>query len=335
MTTERSDLPRHPIRVVARRTGLTPAVLRAWEKRYAVVVPSRTEGGQRLYSDDDVERLALLHRAVEEGRGISQVAAMPTEELQELVREDQVERRTPAPLEPMDGTSAGRVLEKAQREVTQMDQKELERTLTRAALAFSVPTVVDDIVVPLLTRIGTAWESGRMGPAHEHLATVVIRRFLEWMLGTIAVTDEAPVMLAGTPAGEKHELGALLSAVSGTAEGWRGVFMGPDLPAEELVLAARRLEAEVVTLSCVDQQTAQALLGEIMRIRELLPADVQLMVGGPLAVSNKAALSLEGVEFLHTFKELRERLGLRTGPGGRSVDHHLTVRMIRGDEVME
>jgi len=315
MNTERSDVPRHPIRVVARRTGLTLAVLRAWEKRYAVVVPSRTEGGQRLYSDDDVERLALLHRAVREGRAISQVASMSTDALQELVREDQVERRAVAPPEPLDGTSAARVLEKAQTAVIQMDPGELERVLTRAALAFSVPTVMDDIIVPLLTRIGKAWESGRVGPAHEHLATVVIRRFLEWMLGTIAVTDGAPVMVAGTPEGEKHELGALLSAVSGAAEGWKGVFMGPDLPAEEVVLAVRRLEAEVVTLSCVDHRTAQALPGEIERIRELPPEDVLLMLGGPVAVSDEAALAGEGVEILHTFKDLRERLSLAVNRG--------------------
>lgn len=315
MNTERSDLPRHPIRVVARRTGLTTAVLRAWEKRYAVVVPHRTEGGQRLYSDDDVERLTLLHRAVEEGRGISQVAGMPTEALQELVREDQVERRTVSAPEPLGGTSVARVLEKAQRAVARMDPVELERTLTRAALAYSVPTVVDDIVVPLLSTIGTAWQSGRMGPAHEHLATVVIRRFLEWMLGTIAVTDGAPVMVAGTPAGEKHELGALLSAVSGAAEGWRSVFLGPDLPAEEVVSAARRLEAEVVTLSCVDPQTERDLPSEIRRIREGLPSSAHLLLGGPLALSSQAELSGEAVEILGTFAELRERLRLEAGQG--------------------
>ncbi len=308
MDTERSDLPRHPIRVVARRTGLTPAVLRAWEKRYEVVVPSRTDGGQRLYSDEDVERLALLHRAVEEGRGISQVAAMPTEELQALVREDEVERRTLTPPEPLDGTSAARVLEMAQRAVTQMDPEELERILRRAALAFSVPTVVDDIIVPLLARIGTAWESGRVGPAHEHLGTVVIRRFLEWMLGTVDVGGGAPVMLSATPAGEKHELGALLSAVSGAAEGWKGIFLGPDLPAEEIVSAALRLEAEVVTLSCVDPRTAETLPSEIASIREQLPADVHLVVGGPLAVSSRVQLGGEGVEILATFEELREKL---------------------------
>jgi DNA-binding transcriptional MerR regulator/methylmalonyl-CoA mutase cobalamin-binding subunit len=303
-----SDQPRHPIRVVARRTGLTPAVLRAWEKRYEVVVPSRTDGGQRLYSDEDVERLALLHRAVEEGRGISQVAAMPTEELQALVREDEVERRTLTPPEPLDGASAARVLEMAQRAVTQMDPEELERVLRRAALAFSVPTVVDDIIVPLLARIGTAWESGRVGPAHEHLGTVVIRRFLEWMLGTVDVSRAAPVMVSATPAGEKHELGALLSAVSGAAEGWKGIFLGPDLPADELVSAAVRLEAEVLTLSCVDPRTAQALPSEIATVRERLPADVHLVIGGPLAVSNEALLKREGVEVLESFEELREKL---------------------------
>lgn len=309
MDTERSNSPRHPIRVVARRTGLSLAVLRAWEKRYAVVVPSRTKGGQRLYSDDDVERLALLNLAVKEGRAISQVAAMSTEALQELVREDQAERRTLASPEPLDGISAVRVLEGAQRAVTQMDPAELERTLTRAVLAFSVPTVVDDIVVPLLTRIGTAWESGRVGPAHEHLATVVIRRFLEWMLGTIPVAEGSPVMVAGTPAGEKHELGALLSAVTGAGEGWRSVFLGPDLPAEEVVSAALQFEAEVVTLSCVDSRTPEGLPAEISLIRQRLPANVHLMVGGPTAIANKAALSREGVEVLLTFKDLRKRLG--------------------------
>jgi methanogenic corrinoid protein MtbC1 len=240
---------------------------------------------------------------------------MRTEELRELVREDQVERRTPAPPEPLDGTSAGRVLEKAQRAATQMDPGELERILTRAALAFSVPTVLDDIVVPLLNRIGTAWESGRVGPAHEHVATVVIRRFLEWVLGIIEVSDGAPVMVAGTPAGEKHELGALLCALSGAAEGWRGVFLGPDLPSEEVASAALRLEAKVVTLSCVDPRTAQALPGELMRIRELLPTDVHLMVGGPLTVERDVAFFGEGVEIVRTLDELRERLRLGVSMG--------------------
>jgi DNA-binding transcriptional MerR regulator/methylmalonyl-CoA mutase cobalamin-binding subunit len=308
MNRQQSALPKHPIRVVSKRTGLTPEVLRAWEKRYSVVVPSRTEGGQRLYSDADVERLSLLHRAVEEGRSISQVAGLPTEALDELVREDEDGRRPTGLPQRLGANSTTRVLEEAQRAVTQMDFQELERILTRSALAFSVPTVVDGLIVPLLSRIGTAWESGRVGPAHEHLATVVIRRFLEWMLGTVDVGEGAPVLVAATPAGERHELGALLSAVSGAAEGWKGIFLGPDLPAAEVVSAALRLEAEVVTLSCVDPQTAQALPGEIAQIRERLPADVRLLVGGPLAESQEEVMRRVGVQVLHSFQELRENL---------------------------
>ena len=308
MRTERSDLPRHPIRVVAKRTGLTPAVLRAWEKRYTVVVPSRTEGGQRLYTDADVERLSLLHRAVEEGRGISQVAALPTEDLRELVREDEAERQSLGPLERLEGTSVAGVLEKAHRAVTQMDSEELGRVLHRAALAFSIPTVLDEVIVPLLSRIGTAWESGRVGPSHEHLGTVVIRRFLEWMLENAGVGERAPVMVAATPAGEKHELGALLAAVSGAAEGWKAIFLGPDLPAEEVVAAALRLEAEVVTLSCVDPRIAETLPGEILRIRERLPADVHLFLGGPLAEAKEGEVGGEGIQVLSTFQELRQAL---------------------------
>ena len=86
--TETSTEPRHPIKVVARRTGLTPDVLRVWEKRYSAVTPTRVSTGRRLYSDQDVERLLLLRRATLVGRRIGQVAALPTDELETLVDED-------------------------------------------------------------------------------------------------------------------------------------------------------------------------------------------------------------------------------------------------------
>lgn len=308
MNTEQNDRPRHPIRVVAKRTGLNPAVLRAWEKRYSVVDPFRTEGGQRLYSDDDVLRLSLLHRAVGEGRSISQVATLSTEELKNLVKEDEAERGRFGVPEPLEGPSAARVLERAKRAVDRMGPGELEKILTRGAMAFPIPTVIDDIVVPLLGMIGTAWSRGRLSPAHEHLATVEIRRFLEWVLGTVNIREGSPVMVSGTPAGERHELGAILSAVSGAAEGWDGVYLGPDLPAEEIALAALRLEAEVVALSCVDPRLSDTFPVEIQKIRQRLPADVQLVVGGPPISGNDEVMAIEGVEVLHDFQDLRAKL---------------------------
>jgi methylmalonyl-CoA mutase cobalamin-binding subunit len=140
------------------------------------------------------------------------------------------------------------------------------------------------------------------------LATVQVRRFLEWLLGTISHTVLAPVLLTATPAGERHELGALLSAVSGAAEGWRAVFLGPDLPAEEIALAALRLEARVVGISAVDPGTAEALPGQVRALRGRLPPGVQVFVGGTAAEMKNDALRGEGVEVLGSFGELRVRL---------------------------
>ena len=80
----------HPIRVVARRTGLTSHVIRVWEKRYGAVSPLRTPTNRRLYSDRDVERLQLLHRAILAGHSIGQIAQLPNERLRALVAADEM-----------------------------------------------------------------------------------------------------------------------------------------------------------------------------------------------------------------------------------------------------
>jgi DNA-binding transcriptional MerR regulator/methylmalonyl-CoA mutase cobalamin-binding subunit len=312
MNANKQEVPRHPIRVVAKRTGLTPAVLRAWEKRYGVVVPSRTDGGQRLYTDADVQRLSLLRKVVEEGRAISHVAHLSLEELGVLVREDAEERRTAQGPEPVVESGLEAVLARAYRAVSAMDPAGLERTLTRAALSFPLPVVADGLVSPLLDAIGTSWREGRLGPAHEHLSAVVIRRFLEWLLSTVDVGEDVPILLTGTPAGERHELGALLTAVSGAAEGWKCYFLGPDLPAEEIARAAVRLEAEVVGLSLVDEALAPTVAQEILDLRGRLPADVHLLLGGPLAIAKRELLEADGIEVLPDLASMRETLRARS-----------------------
>src|SRR5512141_668232 len=86
-TSTESQTPRYPVRLVALRTGLTPHVLRAWERRYGVVSPGRTEGGQRLYSELDIERLRLLRRLTDGGHAIRRIASLPLAELARLDEE--------------------------------------------------------------------------------------------------------------------------------------------------------------------------------------------------------------------------------------------------------
>jgi DNA-binding transcriptional MerR regulator len=311
MDTTKSSESRHPIRVVSKRTGLTPALLRAWEKRYEVVVPHRTEGGQRLYSDDDVHRLALLNKVVEEGRSISQVAALSREELEALVQEDRVERVTAPVPKALRGLSVGNLLEESDRAVAEMDAPHLERILTRGAMALPVSVLTDDVLMPLLARIGSNWEDGTLGAAQEHLASRVIRRVLEWLLATVAVEEDAPVLVTATPAGEPHEFGALLSAVAAAGEGWRGIFLGPDLPANEIAGAAIRLRAKAVALSLVNPDMVEGWEWEVGDLRDRLPPSVRLFVGGPENSVRVLEGSHQGIQGMRNFTELRGELRRR------------------------
>jgi methylmalonyl-CoA mutase cobalamin-binding subunit len=143
------------------------------------------------------------------------------------------------------------------------------------------------------------------------VSSVVIRRFLEWLLNTVDAGEGAPVLVAATPARERHELGALLSAVCAAAEGWKGVYLGPDLPASEIASAALRLGAQVVTLSLVNPGLTDSFPEEIMALRRALPLSVRLVVGGPSEIVAGVEERVEGAELMTALPELR--VSLRRG----------------------
>ncbi len=169
MTTD-FEVPRHPIGVAAERTGLTADVIRAWERRYGAVEPDRDESGQRLYSDADVERLRLLHRATEGGRSIGQVVDLPSEALAELVRGDETAR---AELRP-----AGVDLDYLFSLAVSLNGPALEASLRRAVLAQGLASFAETVAAPLLRRLGEGWHAGEVTPAQEHVASAAITRVL-------------------------------------------------------------------------------------------------------------------------------------------------------------
>lgn len=309
MNAQPESTPRHPIRVVTRRTGLSPSVLRAWERRYGAVEPGRSEGGQRLYSDADVKRLTLLVQATDAGRSIGQVAGLGSAELEALVQED----AAIAPPPPVAPARAGRrggedVVREGLTAVDEMDAVRLEKVLTRAAVVLEPEALVDQVIVPVLSQIGVRWRQGRLGPANEHLASGVIRKFLDWLIGAIEVPGDAPVLLCTTPKGQRHELGALLSGVVGAGVGWRAVFLGPDLPADEIAKAAHRMGARAVALSALHPLEDPRLPREFAALATLLLPDTPLLAGGPAVLMIRDDVEAAGGEVLSSMNDLRTRL---------------------------
>jgi methanogenic corrinoid protein MtbC1 len=361
MANQDASVPKFPMRVVVRRTGLNPSLLRAWERRYAAVGPGRSDGGQRLYSEADIHRLALLRALVDAGHNIGQVAALPEEELRVLLSPEQEAGGRAGPGAASNGTTrrTGRqgldaavsfeqvgaglragasggagssspaweslshrawteasdggtvesaaFLDDALRAVYAMDPRSLDAVLNRSALALGPVVLVDGVLVPLLTRIGALWKQGDMQPALEHVASGILRRFLYGLIDRLAPPPGAPVMVVGTPAGHRHEFGAQLAAVVATAAGWEVLLLGADLPACEIAEAARRKRSPVIALSALHPVVDPTLEGEMRELREALPDDVAILLGGPAALSHATELRGVGVEVLANLGELRGR----------------------------
>jgi len=305
----KSTEKRHPIQVVARRTGLTADLLRAWEKRYGVVEPGRSEGGRRLYSDDDIERLRLLHRATRAGRRIGRVAELSTAELTALVREDEREEAEALRERRSAGAAAAEPhLKVALDAMERLDARSLESALNRAMMMLSAPVLIEDVAAPLLERVGELWSEGQVRPAHEHMLSAVLTRVLGKLIESAGPPRLEAGIVVATPAGLTHEFGALFVAATAAGEGWQVTYLGADLPAADVAAAAREVDADVVALSIVYPPEAAEVRRELRDLRRQLPADKTLLVGGAAAGSYDELLAEMGAVVLTDMEGLRKQL---------------------------
>lgn len=303
---------RHPIGVASGRTGLPQDLLRAWERRYQAVIPRRTASGRRFYTDEDLARLRLLKRAVDSGRRISDVARLGLAELEALVLED---ARGGAPLAapPADsrrsiGAPPATFVVRGLDAILRLDAVELRRILAEATVAMSQPALRRDVLVPMLTEIGERWRDGTFRIAHEHLATAIVRSFLDGLGERNPVRPNAPRVVIAAPTGQHHELGALLAATAALEVGWAPVYLGPDLPPAEIAAAVTATRARAVALSLVFPADDPDVHARLRELGHALPADVALLAGGGAAVSYTSTLDRLGARLVDDLSRFQAEL---------------------------
>ena len=271
----------YTIRYVANQTGLKPYILRTWEKRYDAISPRRTTSNRRVYSSSDLKRLHLLKTAVDAGHPISRVAPLKTAELAGLVdrnqsskvsEKDHLDRLTP---ESEDAT-----VNEALGHVRQLDPLGLEKTLENAAVNLPRQKLLHSVIQPMFERIGELWAAGKLKIIHEHMATVVTRSILLDMLKTEVLTDGAPKLVVATPVGQWHEAGALVAALTAAEAGWRPLYFGPNLPAEEIAAAVKQTRSKAVALSICHRIERALLQRELRKLNRFTGNGIPVLVGG-------------------------------------------------------
>ena len=195
---------RYPIRAVSKLTGIPIDTLRAWERRYAAVTPTR-DGRGRMYTEADVTRLRLLNGAVEHGHSIGGLAGLSNEHLRDLCA-------APAAVAPPTAVSTGWPPIDTTAILTALrdyDALGLDQELSRLAVVLRPLDLLQDVLMPVLTQVGDEWHRGRARIAHEHLMSSTMRNLLGAFLRLYARRETSVRLLFATPAGERHEIAML------------------------------------------------------------------------------------------------------------------------------
>lgn len=302
--------PRHPINFVSQRTGLSPYLIRAWERRYRAVVPERSGTNRRLYSDADVNRFKLIAQVIALGHSIGQIADLEDDRLREIIRTSAADRQNQTePVGPRSDGAAAELLQQAKTSVMCGDADALLAALTHANVRIAQPVLLSDVIAPLLHWIGQQWHAGALRISHEHLASEVVRDFLAGLRRQNQARKGAPRIVVATPSGEAHEFGALMAAITASADGWQDVYLGPNTPWQEIAESVITNDATAVAIGLAQTGNDPEVQEELNRLRRYLPETIPVFVGGPGVASQRPRLDALGLRCTDTLEDFREALG--------------------------
>jgi DNA-binding transcriptional MerR regulator len=286
-----NELPIFNLKAVVRETGLKADTLRAWERRYGIPAPQRTDSGHRLYSKRDIDTLRWLSARLDEGLSISRAVV--------LLHELNAQEGGPVPSSPAgaaasappaattsDVPTGSPLTELCDRWVAaclDFDEQSAEHALTSAFALFPVETVCIDLIQRGLAMIGEGWRHGRVTVQQEHFASALALRRIGALLASTPAPTRRERIVVGCPAGEAHTFVPLLLSLLLRRRGWNVVYLGADVPAQDLEATVKTMRPSLVILTAQQLHTAASLY-ETAQL--LVAADVPVAFGGMVFIQH-------------------------------------------------
>jgi DNA-binding transcriptional MerR regulator/methylmalonyl-CoA mutase cobalamin-binding subunit len=270
--------PTVSIAAVERDTGLSKDTLRVWERRYGFPQPERDAYGERVYPLEQLDKLRLVKRLMDQGFRPGKVIGQSTAELQQLA---EGMTGTPHMAEALDSSDElARYLEC----VTEHRLDDLRRQLSQAHLRLGLARFITEVVAPLTVLVGEAWARGQVQIFEEHLYTEVVQSILRGAIATIPSSTAAPRVLLTTLPQEQHGLGVLMAEAMVSLEGACCVPMGVQTPLWEIVAAARAQRIDIVALSFTAAVNPNHVVAGLADLREQLSRSIEIWAGGSAPV---------------------------------------------------
>jgi DNA-binding transcriptional MerR regulator/methylmalonyl-CoA mutase cobalamin-binding subunit len=288
--------PGLPIASVERETGLSKDTLRVWERRYGFPTPDRDANGERQYAPAQVRRLAQIKRLMDRGHRPGKLMTLDEAGLLAL---DETRSTTPnAPNEQQ--------LEAWLLLVRSHDSEGLQRAFYGELAKRGLARFVQDIVAPLITRIGEAWSRNELGIFEEHLFSQHLEKLFRTTLANMAPLTGHPRVLLTTLSGEEHTLGLLMVEALLVVEDVYPVLLGPQTPIDEIVRAANAKHVDAVCLSFSTAYSPALAAQGLRDLRQALPGGTELWAGGYGVKPIRK--SIDGVCLVPEFQDLYDCL---------------------------
>ena len=264
----------YTVRWVSEQLGLAPATLRAWEQRYGIVHPTRSEGGYRLYDDNDLDTLQAMADLVTAGMQPAQAAEQllsgRSAPARALTRDTDVHAGLPDPA-ALIAASRG------------YDSRALEDTLDAAFAAAGFEYVIDEWLMAALVPVGQAWVAGHLDIAQEHFISAAVMRRLTAAFAAAGHARGGRHVITGLAPGATHEIATLAFATMLRRAGLRVTYLGPDLPGPSWVQAVSTIHPDAVVIGAPRARDTQAATDIVQALRETAP-HVAVYIGGPGAI---------------------------------------------------
>lgn len=282
-----------PIRVLSEQTGVPATTLRAWERRYGLLKPKRTPKGHRLYTNDDVDMVRQVVTLLEDDYTISKaISAIRLGEAREK------------PAEETPSHWVG-IRKRFSRAIETFDENLLDSAYNEALSLYPIDIVTINLIRPLLIQLGEEWERRPTGIAEEHFFTAYLRNKIGARMHHAAGRNQGKRLLVACLPGEHHELGVLLFALSAMTRGYRILYLGADLPLEQVKLVAGNIDIQGILLSGSTLNFSNDIHREVAELSGRL--DVPVMLGG--SVSDNVQDIYDGSQVLLLSSDYATALG--------------------------
>jgi DNA-binding transcriptional MerR regulator/methylmalonyl-CoA mutase cobalamin-binding subunit len=258
----------YTIKQASRVTGVSEASLRAWERRYGVVVPHRSESGYRLYDEEDLAAVSTMRRLVNDGWSPAEAADAVRRGKVPAVLDEVVGRE---PSEDLYQPHAVTYMERFLSSAAQMDTAGIEESLDGGLALGSFEHVVDSWLFPALEALGEGWARGEIDVAGEHAASHAVHRRLSAAFDAAGSRSRGPAVVVGLPSGSQHDLGALAFATAIRRRGMDVLYLGANVPVSSWEAAVRSREARAAVLSVVTPQDRPAAVAVAERLLSQTP----------------------------------------------------------------